>query len=181
MDPKRRRARSTCVARSIALGAIVLVLGACASSSSKTFRDDGVSVRYPSDWHATRRALTPVTSPVQVLAVASYALPHGKAGADGCSPKEALDRLPPNGVVLFGWEYDRPALAGVRKSDFPPRPEHFVLKGPTGFECLGPSYVVHFRQAGRLFQIHVVLGPKAGADERATALKVLDSLQVSPS
>jgi hypothetical protein len=160
--------------------ALFLVVG-CASSSSKTFRDDGVSVRYPSSWHVTRRALTPVTSPVQVLAVASYALPRGKEGADGCSPKEALDRLPPNGVFLFGWEYDRPGLAGVRGSDFPPRPKHFELKGLTGFECLGPSYVVAFREAGRLFQIHVILGPKAGDNERAAALKVLDSLHVAPS
>ena len=86
---------------------------------------------------------------------------------------------PPNGVFLFGWEYDRPALAGVQRSDFPPRPDHFELKGPTGFECLGPSYVVVFREAGRLFQIHVVLGPQAGEDARATALNVLDSLEVS--
>ena len=157
----------------------VLLATGCASSSSKTFRDEGVSVRYPSNWHATRRALTPVTSPVQVLAVASYRLPRGNTGAEGCSPKEALDRLPPNGVFLFGWEYDRPALAGVQRSDFPPRPDHFELKGPTGFECLGRSYVVAFREASRLFQIHVVLGPQAGEDERATALKVLDSLKVS--
>jgi hypothetical protein len=163
----------------VALVGLLLASG-CAASSSKTFRDEGISVRYPSNWHATRRTLTPVTSPVQVLAVASYALPEGRAGADGCSPKEALERLPANGVFLFGWEYDRPALAGVQRSDFPPRPDHFVLKGPTGFECLGPSYVVTFREEGRLFQIHVVLGPKAGGDERATALKVLDSLEVSP-
>jgi hypothetical protein len=159
-----------------------LLSSGCASSSSKTFRDDGVSVRYPSDWHATRRALTPVTSPVQVLAVASYALPQGKEGADGCSPKEALDRLPPDGVFLFGWEYDRPSLAGVRRSDFPARPEHFELKSRIGSsECFGRGYVVTFRQAGRLFQIHLILGPKAGDDERAAALKVLDSLEVSPS
>jgi hypothetical protein len=168
------------MARVLVLVCLVLSLAlGCASSSWKTFRNDGVTVRYPSNWHATRWRLTPVTSPVQVLAVASYALPRGKAGADGCSPKEALDRLPPSGVFLFGWEYDRPGLSGVRRSDFPPRPEHFVLKGPTGFECLGPSFVVTFREAGRLFQIHVVLGPKAGADERAAALKVLDSLQVA--
>jgi hypothetical protein len=160
----------------------VLLASGCASSSSKTFRDDGVTVRYPSSWHATRRTLTPVTSPVQVLAVASYALPRGNAGAEGCSPKEALDQLPPDGVFLFGWEYDRPGLAGVRRSDFPPRPEHFELKGRIGSsECFGPGYVVTFRQAGRLFQIHLILGPKAGDDERATALKVLDSLEVSPS
>ena len=159
-----------------ALLAVLLAAG-CASSSSKTFREDGVSVRYPSDWHATRRALTPVTSPVQVLAVASYRLPRGKAGADGCSPKEALDRLPPNGVFLFGWEYDRPSLAGVQRGDFPPRPDHFELKGPTGFECLGPSYVVAFREAGCSRSMSSS-GRRPGRTS-ATALKVLDSLEVS--
>ena len=155
---------------------------ACASSSSwKTFRDAGVSVRYPADWHATRRTLTPVTSPVQVLAVASYPLPAGNGGANGCSPKEALDRLPPSGVFLFGWEYDRPALTGVRKSDFPPRPDEFTLGRRAGFECLGPSYVVHFRDAGRRFQIHVVLGPEAGDSQRKTALEILDSFSARPT
>jgi hypothetical protein len=158
----------------------VLALAGCASSTSwKTFRDRGVSVRIPAGWDATRRPLTPVTSPVQVLAVASYRLPRGKDGADGCSPKEALDRLPAKGVFVFGWEYDRPALTGVRKSDFPPRPTHFELGRRTGFECLGASYVVHFRAAGRLFQVHIVLGPKAGDAERKTALRVLDSITVA--
>ena len=159
---------------------LVCAFGCAASTSGwKTFRDDGVSVRYPRDWFATRRSLTPVTSPVQVLAIASYRLPRGNAGADGCSPTRALERLPPSGVFVFGWEYDRPALTGVRTSDFPPRPRAFELRGPKQFECLGPSYVVTFREAGRLFQIHVVLGAKAGHDERATALRVLDSLKVS--
>ncbi len=159
---------------------VVLLAAGCASSTNwKTFRDDGVSVRYPSGWDATRNALTPVTSPVQVLAVASYPLPHGRAGADGCAPKEALDRLPDRGVFLFGWEYDRPALAGVRKNDFPPRPAHFELGHLTGFECLGPSYVVHFREGSRLFQIHVVLGPKAGDTEKETAVRILDTIAVS--
>lgn len=161
---------------------VVLLAAGCASSSTvswKTFRDDGVSLRIPSDWHATRHRLTPVVSPVQVLAVASYPLPDGKAGADGCSPKEALDRLPADGVFLFGWEYDRPALTGVRKGDFPPRPAHFRLGNRIGFECLGPSYVVHFRQGDKLLQIHVVLGREVGDAERETALRVLDSIRVS--
>jgi hypothetical protein len=154
------------------------VSAGCASSNWKTVRDHGVSARYPPSWFATRKPLTPVTSPVQVLAVASYRLPGGMSGADGCSPREALDRLPPSGVFIFGWEYDRPALTGVRTSDFPPQPEHFTLGRRTAFECLGPSYVVHFRDAGRLFQIHVVLGPEAGDDARETAVRILDSVRV---
>jgi hypothetical protein len=158
---------------------VVLLAAGCATTSWKTFRDDGVTVRIPSDWHGTRHQLTPVVSPVQVLAVASYPLPNGSEGADGCAPKEALDRLPADGVFVFGWEYDRPALTGVRKSDFPQKPAHFRLGKLTGFECLGPSYVVHFRQGGKLLQIHVVLGRDAGDAERETALRVLDSIRVS--
>jgi hypothetical protein len=161
--------------------ALVAAVGCSSSSSWTTFQDRGVSVRYPSDWHVTRRPLTPVTSPVQVLAVASYPLPMETKGAEGCSPKEALDRLPTSGVFLFGWEYDRPGLSGVRKSDFPPRPHEFTLGRRIGFECLGPSYVIHFREAGRLFQIHVVLGPKAGDSQRKTALQILESFSARPS
>jgi hypothetical protein len=155
-----------------------LAVGCASSEHLKTFRDDRVSVRYPSDWDATRRRLTPVTSPVQVLAVASYRLPHGNRRAYGCSPKEALDHIPSSGVFIFGWEYDRPGLTGVRRSDFPPRPDHFELKDFTESECLGPGYVLSFRERGRLFQVHVVLGPAAGAAERERAVQVLDSFAV---
>jgi hypothetical protein len=171
------------MARLLVVAGAALLLGTSCSSSEawKTFRDQGISVNYPANWYATRRPLTPVTSPIQVLAVASYRLPAGNEGANGCSPKEALDRLPSSGVFLFGWEYDRPGLSGVRKSDFPPRPHEFTLGRRIGFECLGPSYVIHFREAGRLFQIHVVLGPKAGDSQRKTALQILESFSARPS
>jgi hypothetical protein len=148
----------------------VAALATACSSSSKTFRSEGVSVRYPSWWYATAAPLTPVTSPVQVLAVASYPLPHDDRGADGCMPKEALDALPPDGAFIYGWEYSSPQ--GER---FPPKPRHFRLKNFAGFECLGPSYVFHFRQAGRFFQVHVAVGQRASAYTRATVLRILDS------
>ena len=132
-------------------------------------------MRYPRGWHATSARLTPVTGPVQVLAVASYLLPHDDRGADGCEPKEALDRLPPGGAFIFGWEYGSARDAGK----LPPRPKHFKLDDFAGFECLGPSYVLRFREAGRYFQIHVALGPHAGAQTRVTVLRVLDSFRAT--
>jgi hypothetical protein len=150
----------------------VLALATACSSTSKTFRAQGISVQYPSWWHATDARLTPVTSPVQVLAVASYPLPHDNRGADGCMPKQALDALPQDGAFIYGWEYSSPQ--GER---FPPQPKHFALKNFAGFECLGPSYVFLFRDAGRFFQVHVALGPRASPYTRATVLRILDSFR----
>jgi hypothetical protein len=153
---------------------VASLAAACSSSGprlARVFRADGVSVRYPAGWDATGRPLTHVTSPVQVLAVASYRLPRTNRGSDGCAPKEALDRIPPDGAFIYGWEYGSAGEAG----NLPPRPKHFALTDFAGFECLGPSYVFRFRDAGRFFQIHVALGRRAGSGTRATVLRILDS------
>jgi hypothetical protein len=154
----------------------VAVLAASCSSGpklSRVYRADGVSVRYPDGWDATSRPLTHVTSPVQVLAVASYRLPRSNRGDDGCEPKAALDRRPADGAFIYGWEFSSPQ--GER---FPPRPRRFSLTGFERFECLGPSYRLQFRDAGRLFNVHVSLGPDASGGTRKTVLRILDSLRV---
>jgi hypothetical protein len=138
-----------------------------------TFHAHGVAVRYPHGWDATARPLTPVTAPAEVLAVGSFRLPRGPGGADGCEPKEALDRLPPGGAFVYAIEYG----FGSRR-DFPPRPRRFRLTGFARYECLGPSYTIRFRDEGRFFQVHVAFGRRAGAAVRATALRVLDSFRV---
>ena len=48
------------------------------------------------------------------------------------------------------------------------------------YECIGPSYMVRFRQAGRFFQIHIVLGTRASAARRAAVLRILDSFTAKP-
>jgi hypothetical protein len=145
-----------------------------------TYRADGISVRYPPGWYTTSHALTPVTGPQQILAVASYPLPHNNAGADGCEPKAALDRTPPNGAFIFGWEYGRVGYdPDIRPHDFPPRPKHFKLTGFARYECLGPSYMLRFRAGGRAFQIYVALGGRASATTRATVLRILNSFSAT--
>jgi hypothetical protein len=160
-DPWRRVARIHRV-RALAL-ALVLV------APWHTYRAHGVSVRYPPAWHATRRALTHVTSPRQVLAVASYPLPRDNRGDDGCSPKQALDALPPGGAFVFAWEDDDPGA--------PPRPAHFRLTGLAQYECLGRSYRIAFRDHNRSFVVHVVLGRRASAATRAKVLQILESFR----
>ncbi|HLX32062.1 MAG TPA: hypothetical protein VKR79_04760 [Gaiellaceae bacterium] len=158
------------------VAAAALVLAACggAGAKSTTWQHRGVSVRIPPGWHATSARLTPVTWPVQFIAVASYPLPSGDGGADGCEPKAAVDRLPPDGAFIFGWEYVGAPPSGV----FPPRPRRFRLVNLGNYECLQHSYLLRFREAGRYFQVHVLLGRRAGETTRALALRVLDSLAV---
>jgi hypothetical protein len=144
-----------------------------------TFRGDGITLRYPPRWFATARPLTPVSSPAQLLAVASYPLPHDHRGADGCRPTEAIDGLPRRGAFVYGWDYgSAPHRSGFRARDFPRRPQHFRLGGFGRYECLGPSYLVRFQQAGRFVQIHVVLGARATAATRAKALRIVGSIRL---
>lgn len=146
----------------------------------RTFHDRGVALRYPPTWHAATVPLTHVTDPVQVVAIASYALPRDNSGDDGCEPKEALDHLPATGAFLFGWEYPADSGFGPPKaSDFPPRPAHFRLAHFARFECLGPSYVLRFRDHGRYFQIHVALGRRAGPAMRRLVVHVLDTFRAT--
>src|SRR5690349_1848731 len=164
--------------RVFALFVAVLALAGCGSSGWRTWQGRGVTVRIPRDWHATRARLTPVTWPVQFLAVASYPLPRGDRGADGCEPKAAVDRLPSDGAFIFGWEYVGTADGPIRKSDFPPRPLSFRLVHLGRYECLDHSYLVRFRASRRYFQVQVRLGPHASLRTRKLALRVVDSLRV---
>lgn len=161
--------------RLLALALSALALTGASPPKWLTFRSEGISVRYPPTWHATAKPLTPVTSPSQMLAVGSFPLPRDSRGADGCEPREALDRIQPAGAFIFGWDYGTRQL---RSRDFPPRPRHFKLVRFSRYECFGPSYMLRFHEAGRYFQIHVAFGRMASAATRATTLRILDSLTV---
>jgi hypothetical protein len=144
-----------------------------------TLRTGGTAWRYPASWSATTAPLTPVTSPRQLLAIASYPLPRAPARSDGCRPTEALDRLPPRGAFVFVWSYGQLSSRDLAR-DFPPRPRHFRLTRFAHYECVGPSYMIRFREASGAFQVHVALGPRATAATRATVLRILDGVRVQP-
>lgn len=165
------------VMRHLAVAAGALMLAGGAPPSWHTFRTQHVSVRYPPTWFATARPLTSVTGPSQAVAIASYPLPTSAAGADGCQPKAALDRMPPDGAFIFGWDYGPLTSLGAGARDFPPEPLRFKLAGFARYECMGPSYMVRFRAGGRGFQIHIYLGRNASATTRALVLRTLDSFR----
>jgi hypothetical protein len=139
----------------------------------------GTAWRYPASWSATTAPLTPVTSPRQLLAIASYPLPRAPARSDGCRPTEALERLSPRGAFVFVWSYGQLSPRDLAH-DFPGRPRHFRLTRFAHYECMGPSYMLRFRDAGRAFQVHVAFGPRATATTRATVLRILDGFRVQP-
>ena len=157
-------------------------LTALTPSHWHTFHSNGVSFRYSPGWVATAEPLTAVTSPQQIIALASFTFPKDVAAADGCDPKEALDRMPPTGAFVYGWEYGQvSARIGILPSEFPPRPTHFKLTALAHYECLGqkPTYRLRFSDAGWAFQIHVALGNKATAATRTAVLRTLDSFSAS--
>jgi len=157
---------------------VALAVGAGTPVSWHTYRGDHLSLRYPPSWTATARPLTAVTSPGQAIAIGSYRFPTNAAGADGCEPKEALDAIPVGGAFIFGWDYGQLPQVELRKS-FPRQPRHFRLAGLANYECMGHSYMLRFQAAGRAFQIHIYLAPKATAATRATVLRILDSFHAN--
>ena len=137
------------------------------------FQTDGVSVRYPSGWHATSRPLTPVTYPPQVLAVASFPLPREpQTIGNNCGPAATLARMPTTGALILVLEH-----RAIRQVVFPTRPKRFRLSGFARYECFGPSYLLRFHEAGRSFEIHVVFSPRVGPATRVTVLRILDSFR----
>lgn len=164
--------------RTVAVGFAAIALISVTSSAWQSFHTDGISVHYPSGWHATTRPLTAVTSPQEALVVASYPFPR-QTIADNCNPTSSLAALPAIGALIFVWEY--PPRATPRSS-FPPRPKRFKIGHLGNPECFGPrTAIVAFRQAGRFFQINITLGRRATSATRATVVRILDSLTIKPA
>jgi hypothetical protein len=151
--------------------AFFLTAGVASAGAARwtTFHASGVSISYPPGWHATARPLTNVTSPVQVLAVASFRFPKSPR-PNGCEPAATLAAMQPRGALIYVIEYG----SGSAK-DFPPRPARLKLTRFGRAECFGPSYAILFRQAGRYFQVQVAFGRTATRATRTTALRIVDT------
>jgi hypothetical protein len=148
-----------------------------ATAATWTSRDAGLTARVPRGWRVSAQPLTAVSSPVQRLVVTSFPV-RQRTPDPGCRPATALRQMPAGGAMLFLFEYRGPTRHDVGRE--PRRPRHFRLDPRTlgTYECLGRSYMVRFRDHGRVLQGHVYLGPDAGARTRRSVLRVLDSLRV---
>ncbi len=140
----------------------------------------GISIRRVAAWHVVTAPLTRVLWPVQRLVVTSFRLRQARPDPN-CTPATAVRELPPTGAFLFMFEYTR--TPGQPTARFPARPAHFRLdpKSYRPYECMGPSYAIEFRDAGRAFQVQLFIGTRASQRTRATLVSILDSLIVKPA
>lgn len=108
------------------------------------------------------------------LAIGTFDLQRS-APDENCTPRAAIDALPPSGAFIYVFEYvdsqDHPV------PDFPNRTGELVLGGEQSFECLGESQMVRWRDHGRDFQAHLYFGPRAAEPLKRDALSILNSIQ----
>jgi len=112
------------------LGTSLLAACSLAGDGMRTFTQDAISFRYPTGWHVAGFSTT--NSPRR-LAVASYSVPADAVEGD-CGGLDALELLPPDGVLLLLIDYGE-------RSMFPPRPDGLTRQHGTfaEYECFGPS------------------------------------------
>lgn len=139
----------------------------------------GLSVRYPPGWHAFPPPDTSLSYPFDRFLITSYPT---APGGGGCSPRRAEAALPPDGALIYLFEYGSAGGIVTRPSRvvFPPEPARFALPSrAVNYECWTvPSYIFRFEAAGRLFQAQVALGSRVSASRRNEALLVLQSLRI---
>jgi hypothetical protein len=81
--------------------------------------------------------------------------------------------MPPDGAFLYVFE-----SADGDGAAFPPRSGELALGPLRTYECLGASRMARWREGGRSFQAHVLLGPDAPAALERDARSILDSIRV---
>jgi hypothetical protein len=151
-------------------------------SAARTSTGAAISLTPPPGWRLITHDITALSWPVERLLVTSYRARRG----GNCAPDRAERELPAGGALVYLLEYRARIGAPLTKVNgraFPPRPAHFSLERRAlgNYECWRvPSYLIRFRDAGRAFQVHVALGPRAGPARRTQVLAVLDSLRFSP-
>ena len=123
-------------------------------------RQRGVRFSYPEPWRTYPFQLTGVELPLQI-ALGTFPLEQERPDPN-CSPATALRARGEDGGLLFVFEYAD--LDAAQKDRFPPRPARFELSthDPVGYECLGMSYLLRWREpvSDRVFQAHLY-GPAA--------------------
>jgi hypothetical protein len=136
----------------------------------------GLALVYPTGWRLYPHALTQAISARDQIALGTFVL-HQRRPDPNCTPKTALRARPYTGGFLYLFEYE--GLNRRQLARFPARPTRLRLPRSSfqPYECLGPSWMVRFRDGGRAFQAHVY-GPPT---RRRQALAILDSLQIRPA
>jgi hypothetical protein len=125
-------------------------------------------------WRRYDWPLTSLREPRQRLVLGTFDLERGPPDPE-CLPQATIDGLPPDGALLYVLEYVEHAdswRARVRE-----RTEELTLGAEAQYECAGRSHVVRWRERDRVFQAHVMFGPRAGEELRDEARSILNSIR----
>ena len=181
----------TWLARGFCFAALaVLFLSGCGGESSAQQRDgplphrfvdssSGVSVRYPTGWRVDQWPVTRLLSPRQILVLTSFSIRQRRPDPN-CTPRTAVNELPPTGVLLFLLEQPQGDESNAGNS-LGNRPAHFHLErlAARDIECFGASRQVVFRGPGReIVYVLAYFGPKASVHTKNLADRALDSLRL---
>jgi hypothetical protein len=135
-----------------------------------------VSLRVPVGWHVLRGWLSDVIDPAPRSAVASFPVRLSRHTCECGFPN--VVNFPPNGAFVFVWEYLHPSRRVLAPE--PSRPARLHLAtGRVRQTCEGPSDTFAFKDAGRVFQAEVYLGPKTTPALRGRVATMLNSLLVA--
>jgi hypothetical protein len=136
----------------------------------------GLHLVHPGAWRVFGQTLTQAISARDQIALGTFPL-HQKAPDFNCTPATALRSRPASGGFIYMFEYE--GLNQTQTARVPARPARLRLPRSSygSYECMGPSWMVTFRDGGRVFQAHIY-GPPG---RRREALAILDSLRVRPA
>jgi uncharacterized protein (DUF736 family) len=186
MDLRVGRSRIAGVRKTLVVLVMVAIAALAAAGQAGGDHPDGrvsvagqLSVRVPAGWHLLRGWLSDVTDPAPRLAMASFPARLSRHTCECGFPN--VVNFPRNGAFVFVWEYLR--YPRRRLARVPRRPARFSLATGVGvlLTCEGADGGFYFKDAGRVFQVEVYLGPEAAPALRARAAAALDSLRVMPA
>jgi hypothetical protein len=115
---------------------------------------------------------TSVEEPRERLVLGTFALER-RPPDDNCTPRTAIDALPPDGALIYLLEYTESRSAG-----FPEAGGGREFGPERNYECLGPSRMARWRQGGRAFQAHLILGPRASEELLDEARSIVNSITI---
>jgi hypothetical protein len=139
----------------------------------------GLSVVVSPGWHVLRGWLSDVTDPAPRLAAASFPARLSRRTCECGFPN--VVNLPRTGAFVFVWEYLHPTRRGLARTPSRPHRFHLTTDGKGRNTCYGPTDEFSFKDAGRVFQVEVYLGPGASAARRGQAATMLDSWLAEPN
>jgi hypothetical protein len=166
----------------LAVVAITVLAATGAAGGDRSARRVNVpgrlSVRVPPGWHVLRGWLSDVTDPAPRLAVASFPARLSRRTCECGFPN--VVNFPRDGAFVFVWEYLQPSRRALARVPRRPVRVHLAANGRVRHTCDGPTDTFGFKDAGRILQVEVYLGPGTGPALRRQTAAMLDSLRVAP-